>query len=90
VVDSTVERFAGCVALITGSVGGIGREHARLFALHGAKVVVNDVGFRAIEAFGEVDILINNATFTRLLISGTTPKRTGTRRLTSISRVTAP
>ena len=101
-VDSTVQRFAGRVALITGSGGGIGREHARLFARHGAKVVVNDVGFRAgadaeavakeinsdggvavanttsatwdsadrlvaeaIQAFGEVDILINNATFTR-------------------------
>ena len=34
----------GKVAVITGSGGGIGREHALLFALSGAKVVVNDLG----------------------------------------------
>jgi len=34
----------GKVAAITGSGGGIGRAHALLFARHGAKVVVNDVG----------------------------------------------
>ena len=34
----------GRVAVITGAAGGIGREHAREFARHGAKVVVNDVG----------------------------------------------
>jgi 3-oxoacyl-[acyl-carrier protein] reductase len=99
---SAGQRFTGQVALITGSGGGIGREHARLFAQQGAKVVINDIGFRAgadaeavakeindnggvavantisatwdhadelvaaaLDAFGRVDILINNATFTR-------------------------
>ena len=34
----------GKVAIITGAGGGIGRQHALLFAKEGAKVVVNDVG----------------------------------------------
>jgi NAD(P)-dependent dehydrogenase (short-subunit alcohol dehydrogenase family) len=34
----------GKVAIITGSGGGIGREHALLFAREGANVVVNDLG----------------------------------------------
>jgi NAD(P)-dependent dehydrogenase (short-subunit alcohol dehydrogenase family) len=36
--------FEGKVAIITGAGGGIGREHALLFAREGAKVVVNDLG----------------------------------------------
>jgi NAD(P)-dependent dehydrogenase (short-subunit alcohol dehydrogenase family) len=34
----------GRVAVITGAGGGLGREHALLFAAEGAKVVVNDLG----------------------------------------------
>ena len=34
----------GKVAIITGAGGGIGREHALLFAREGAKLVVNDLG----------------------------------------------
>src|SRR5882724_13685873 len=34
----------GKVAIVTGSGGGIGREHALLFAREGAKLVVNDLG----------------------------------------------
>ncbi len=34
----------GKVAIITGAGGGLGREHALLFAAEGAKIVVNDLG----------------------------------------------
>ena len=34
----------GRVAVVTGSGGGLGRQHALLFAQRGAKVVVNDLG----------------------------------------------
>ena len=95
----------GRVAIITGAGRGIGREHAVLFAMEGAKVVVNDLGGAndgtgtdatpaqqvvneitamggqaianydnvadwegaqrlinmAVETFGDLDILINNA-----------------------------
>jgi NAD(P)-dependent dehydrogenase (short-subunit alcohol dehydrogenase family) len=39
-------RLDGKVAIVTGSGGGIGREHALLFAREGASVVVNDIGLR--------------------------------------------
>ena len=41
--------FAGKVAVVTGADAGLGRNHAKYFTEHGAKVVVNDLGGSAFE-----------------------------------------
>jgi meso-butanediol dehydrogenase/(S,S)-butanediol dehydrogenase/diacetyl reductase len=47
------ERLAGRIAIITGAGSGIGAASARLFASHGATVVVNDIDPRAATAVAE-------------------------------------
>jgi NAD(P)-dependent dehydrogenase (short-subunit alcohol dehydrogenase family) len=39
-----VDRLAGRVIIVTGAGRGLGKEHAKLLAAHGARVVVNDLG----------------------------------------------
>jgi NAD(P)-dependent dehydrogenase (short-subunit alcohol dehydrogenase family) len=47
--------FTGRVVLLTGGATGIGRSTARLFAEHGAAVVVGDVDQRAKETVGLIE-----------------------------------
>ncbi|TDV55557.1 NAD(P)-dependent dehydrogenase (short-subunit alcohol dehydrogenase family) [Pseudomonas graminis] len=95
-------RFEGKVVVVTGAGGGLGRAHALLFAQHGARLIVNDLGGsahgeganasaadrvvaqireaggeavanhdsvtdgdkivqHALDAFGRVDVVVNNA-----------------------------
>lgn len=45
--------LTGRVAIITGAGGGLGREHALLFARRGARVVVNDLSQQAADAVAD-------------------------------------
>lgn len=95
-------RFKDKVVIVTGAGGGLGRAHALLFAKHGARVIINDLGGsahgeganasaadrvvaeireaggeavanhdsvtdgdkivqNALDAFGRVDVVVNNA-----------------------------
>jgi NAD(P)-dependent dehydrogenase (short-subunit alcohol dehydrogenase family) len=49
-----VGALDGRVAIITGAGRGLGREHARLFAAEGARLVVNDLGDVAEDAAEEI------------------------------------
>ena len=42
-----MNELEGRVAIVTGAGRGLGREHAKLLAAHGARVVVNDLGVGA-------------------------------------------
>ena len=47
--------FKGRVAIVTGAGQGMGREHAKMLASRGARVVVNDVNAaNAAEAVAEI------------------------------------
>src|ERR687889_787406 len=59
------------VAIVTGSARGIGRATAELLSEQGAKVLINDLDGdadelvkTAIDAWGKLDIIVNNAGYT--------------------------
>ncbi|KAM7254815.1 hypothetical protein ACFE04_020056 [Oxalis oulophora] len=75
------KRLEGKVAIITGGASGIGESTVRLFAQHGAKVVVADIQDDldedvknlvdlAVTKYGKLDIMYNNAGISGDLTNG--------------------
>ena len=61
--------LSGCVAIVTGAGGGLGRQHALLLAQRGARVVVNDLGESADAVAEEITALGGQARAARCSVT---------------------